>query len=373
MLKKETLVKMAEIRDKWCVSIYMPISRVDANKNKIRLKNMMAEAEKKLLELEMNPQKIARLLAPMEMILFNNEFWQDRKDGFVSFFTSDSFVWYSLPYKFKELVVVTDRLHLKPLLRNTSQSRSFHILTLSQTELRFYEASEMGIGEVHLKGLPRSFGSILNTADEKHLQMHSGGGGAAIFHGQGGGEDNKKRLILELFHRANKVISDYLKKNESPLLLAGVEYLQPIYREANTYPHLLEDGITGNVDKLSTKSLLKKAFPFVQPVFRLVREEAQGVYEEKLGTGLASDNFPEVFKASLNGRVDTLFVPVGKQKWGTFDDQTNEISIHQQALAGDKDLLCVASTNTLLTGGKVFAVLPEQMPNNASIAAVLRY
>jgi hypothetical protein len=29
-------------------------------------------------------------------------------------------------------------------------------------------------------------------------------------------------------------------------VLAGVEYLLPIYREANTYPHLLAEGIHGN-------------------------------------------------------------------------------------------------------------------------------
>lgn len=34
--------------------------------------------------------------------------------------------------------------------------------------------------------------------------------------------------------------------NMPPLVLAGVEYLLPIYRRANTYPYLLDGGVTGN-------------------------------------------------------------------------------------------------------------------------------
>lgn len=372
MLKKESLLKMAEVRDKWCVSLYMPINQIEVQKNRIRLKNLWFEAEKKLLQLEMNPLKAKRILAPIEMIIDHSDFWQNRKDSFAAFFTKDSFVWYSVPYPLKELVVVTDRLHLKPLLRSATETRRFFLLTLSQKQIKLFEASEFGINEILLKGMPRSVG-FNPEGETKQLQMHSSGKGSPVFHGQGGIEENKKTRILETFRKVSKVVDNFLKNEEIPLLLAGVDFLHPIYQEVNVYPHLVEKGIIGNVDELTPKQLLEKAFPIIQPMFRRDREIAMEMYQEKTGTGLTSENFIEIFKAALNGRIETLFVPIGKQQWGDFDKTKNELKIHHKPKPGDKDLLCVVSTKTLTTGGRVFAMLPEQMPNNATVAAVMRY
>lgn len=372
MLKKESLLKMAEVRERWCVSMFMPINQIEPQKNRIRLKNLWFDAEKKLLQLEMDPHQVKRMLAPLEMILEKLDFWKNQKNGFAAFFTKDSFVWYSVPVHMKELVVVTDRLHLKPLMRNLTHNENFYLLTLSQNQIKFFEATESGINEIILRGMPRNI-SVATEGDGKQLQMHSSGNGTPIFHGHGGVEENKKGKILEIFRKVNKVVSDFLKTEETPLVLAGVEYLHPIYREANSYQHLIEDSILGNVESLSPTQLFEKALPIVKPVLRRDREIAIEMFEEKLGTGLASQNLIEIFKAALNGRIDTLFVPIGKQQWGNYDREKNELKIHENAKPGDKDLFCVVSTKTLMTGGKVFAVLPEQMPNNTQIAAVMRY
>lgn len=372
MLKKKNLLEMAEVRDKWCVSMYMPINQVEPEKNRIRLKNLWSAAEKKLLELEMNPSEASRMLNPLEMIFDHSDFWKKSKGSLAAFFTKESFVWYSLPPQLKELVVVTDRFHLKPLFRNSAESKSFYLLTLSQNRITFFEANEFGINQIFLKGMPQSVTFDLEN-ERKPLQMHSGGKGSPIFHGQGGASEDQKGKILEVFRQVNKAVTNFLKTEDLPLLLAGVDFLHPIYRKANTYPHLVKDGIIGNVEALKPEQLLEKAMPFVKLIFRREREMAIKVFQEKLGTGLASEDFIEVFKAVLNGRIDTLFVPVGKQKWGTFDSSKNEIKINKMAKPGDYDLFCMASTKTLLKGGKVFAVRPEQMPNKTSVAAIMRY
>ena len=41
----------------------------------------------------------------------------------------------------------------------------------------------------------------------------------------------------------------------APLVLAGVEFLHPIFREATTYQHLLEQGLTGNPEGKSAQQL----------------------------------------------------------------------------------------------------------------------
>ncbi len=58
-------------------------------------------------------------------------------------------------------------IHLKPLLRNVSQTKRFHLLTLSQKTIKFFEASEDGITELFLKGMPRNISSFLKSNDVK--------------------------------------------------------------------------------------------------------------------------------------------------------------------------------------------------------------
>ena len=356
---------MAETRSEWCVSVYMPVNEADAKKNRLRLKKLMIEAESKLRGLNAKPFQIGRILGPVEMIRDNPGFWKDRTEGFAAFFTADSFVWYSMQYQFDELVVVTDRFHLKPLIRNASENRRFHLLTLSEQQIRFFEASELGISEVYLKGIPRNLDFFFDSeTEEEKLQSQTAGEA----------EDNKESKLAELFQRVDKVITNYLKDDQAPLVVAAAdEQLHQLYQQANTFPHLVKTGINVGAGSLSPKQLLEKALPVVKPVFRGKREDALKVYREKLGTRLASNNISDIFRAAKDGRIETLFVPVGKQKWGQFDNKTDELQINEEAKPGDKDLLCVTSSRTLRKGGEVFVVLPEQMPEESSIAAVLRY
>jgi hypothetical protein len=59
--------------------------------------------------------------------------------------------------------------------------------------------------------------------------------------------------------------------------------------------------------------------------------------------------------------------------WGAFDPVTNKVELHEDAKAGDRDLLDSAAVQTLLNGGQVYAVQPEQMPVEAPVAALFRY
>lgn len=122
MLKKENLFKMSEVRNKWCVSIYLPITQTKNCQNRDRLKQLMFESEKKLLGLGMEPLKVARILIPIELMLDNLDFWKDRKVGFAAFLTLDSFFCFSFSAITQELAIVADRFHLTPLLRSFSNS-----------------------------------------------------------------------------------------------------------------------------------------------------------------------------------------------------------------------------------------------------------
>ena len=157
------------------------------------------------------------------------------------------------------------------------------------------------------------------------------------------------------------------------MVLAGVEYMHPIYREASHWSQLLPEGVRGNPERMSQDELLKEAWALVHPHYQGIRQQAMELYQQLHGTGRTTDRVSEAVTAASHGRIDTLFVPVGVHRWGHFDEAKNSLVMHPEAQPGADDLLDLAALTTLSNGGRVFVVQPEQIPNGAQVAAIYRY
>ncbi|MBE9189103.1 hypothetical protein IQ230_01720 [Gloeocapsopsis crepidinum LEGE 06123] len=363
-----------------CVSIYMPTHKLgtQTQQDPVRFKNLIKEAEDKLIEVGMRPQDARDMLVRAQE-LDDYQFWQHQSDGLAIFIADNFFSYYQVPLNFDELVVVTDRFHLKPLLQLLTNDGRFYLLALSQNQIRLFQGTRYSISKIELEDVPQSIAEALRYDDpEKQLQFHTGtsqGGGvrAAVFHGQGAGEDDQKENILRYFRKVDSGIQELLKNQQFPLVLAGVEYLFPIYKEANNYPYLIDGGVTGNPDISKPEELHAQAWEMVQPHFEKNQQELVERYQELVGTGQTSDNISEVVSAAYFQRVDSLFVGIGVQKWGSFDSENNQVEVHDEQQTGDEDLMDLAAIHTLINSGTVYAVEPEFVPGNSPIAGIFRY
>ena len=232
---------------------------------------------------------------------------------------------------------------------------------------------------VGLHNVPRSLSDALKYDDrEKQLQFHTRTPTAAVeraamFHGQGVGTDDAKDNILRFFHQVDDGLHKLVRKEQTPLILAGVEYLFPIYREANSYPYLIDQGITGNPEGLKAEELHEQALKIVEPYFLKTQEEAMAQYKQLAGSERASNSLNAIVQRAYDGRIEILIVAVGIRQWGFFDLKTRMVHLHPEAEPGDEDLLDFAAVHTFLNGGKVYAVKPEKMPDQSPVAAVFRY
>lgn len=377
----EELIQLTEEKGRPSVSIFQPTHRAGAGteQDPIRLKNLLRDAESKLLEAGVRRPEARDLLKPAEDLLGDEIFWQHQSDGLAIYTSPGAFRFFRVPLGLEELVVAAHRYHIKPLLPLFTADGRFYLLALSQNEIRLLRGTRFGIDEMQLADVPRSLEEALRYDDpERQLQFHtrtpSGGGRrAAVFHGHGGGNDDSKERIFRYFRQIDEGIHEILKREQAPLVLAGVEYLFSIYREANTYPHLVEEGVSGNPEGLSAEELHDRAWEVVEPRFRRGVEQAAGRFQELQGTGRASADLEEVVRASHIGRVETAFVPVNVHVWGSHDLGGDEVSTSEEPKAGDEDLLDLVATRTLRHSGVVYAVAPEEMPASGTVAAVFRY
>ena len=168
---------------------------------------------------------------------------------------------------------------------------------------------------------------------------------------------------------------EILNDEQAPLVLAGVDYLIPIYHQANSYPFLIEEAIEGNPDQLEARELHQLAWKIVEPVFVEDQRQALARYHELYGSGsnLATNRINTIIPAAHYGRIEILFTPLGVQNWGSFDAANNSLEQHQEFHPGDQDLLDLAAVQTLHNGGVVYALDPEEMPDSNPLAAILRY
>ncbi|MBD1905246.1 hypothetical protein NDI37_05885 [Funiculus sociatus GB2-A5] len=382
-LSIEELKELVEQPQGLCVSIYMPTVQLssETQQNSVRFKNLLRQAEAELKKYELHPTDPSQFLQPASE-LDEDEFWQQQSAGLALFISEGFFRFYRVPIDLIELVVVSDRFHLKPLIPLLSGDDRFYILTLGQRDVRLVECNRYGITrEVEIEGLPKSMDEALQydeTAKDEQRRQGAGAGRSALqaggsYHGQGGERENVKEDLLQYFLLVDKSLHDFFRNRRSPLVLAGVSYLLPIYHEANTYNFIVEEGIQHNTKERTAEELHAEAWAIIEPQFKADQEKAIDYYHESIAAGKGSNDLNEVIQGAFYGRVEQLFVPIGVQRWGHFDPDSMELEIHNEARPGDEDLLNAAAIQTIFHGGTVYAVEPEKVPDNTPVAAVFRY
>ncbi len=394
LFNREELRRLAELQDDVCISLYMPTYRNESNwsQNTTRLKNLLREARNQLRQQDYRENDIDEILADARQLLDRPGFWRKNiGDGLAVFITSDTTELYRLPLTFDEVAIVDDRFHLKPLFPLIAANNRFYLLALSQNDVRFYQGTHQTISEVEKAEIPSDIVEAIQQYEdpERQLQLHiqnraaqpEGSRMDAAHHGHGGGDaDDMSREpqdhLKRFFREVDESVSGYIGGEESPLVLAGVKEYLPLYREVNSYSHLIEDQIVaGNPEAVDINELHEKAWDVVEPIFQEsekteIERFEQLYYQEE---DMASDNFNEIIPGCAYSRVDTLFVPVGEHRWGRFDEETNTVEVHESQQPGDGDLLNYAAVTAYLNGGTVHALRPEKMPGGRSVAATFRY
>jgi len=370
---------LMQYQDKWLVSIFMPTHSVTTRvqEDQIRFRNLVRKAENKLDELGVDKPDL--FLEPAYKLLDDRPFWRHQSDGLALFVAKGLFKPYRLPRRFDELVSVTNRFHVKPILPLLTGDGRFYLLALSRNQVRLFQCTKYSVSQVALEGVPTSLDEALKYDEvEKQLQFHTrtaGGPGRrpAMFHGHGVGTEETKDRILRFFQEIDKGIQNLLSDDQIPMVIAAVDYLAPIFKQATSYPHILESNISGNPEEISPQDLHSKAVEIITPYFEQETKDQLATYVELLGTDKTSSDVEKVVRAAFHGRVEVLFVPLGTPRWGNFIPASDKVRLLEAGAPGAIDLLDFAAAQTLLNRGAVYALPPDEIPYNSTIAAVFRY
>lgn len=361
------------------VSIFVPTHRAgqDIRQDPIRLKNLVRQAEQQLIDEGTRPAEARHLLEPVAALVEDAAFWRHQAEGLAVFRSPDVFKTYRVPFPVGEFVAVTDRFYIKPLLPLLINEARFYVLALSQKTVRLLDCTRDGFEPVPLSDVPQDIEQTLPERPEAHLQRYSlpiGGPEGGRFHAHGVGTEDVDMINMKrFFQRTEDGLRQRLTGERVPLILACVEYLAPIYREVSRYRFILGEVVAGNPDGVPDDELHRKARPIADRHFEQARAKAVAEYHEGIAKGRAGHTLPDVLTAAFQGRIATLFIPLGVRRWGRFDFNRLVLDEHDHEEPGDEELLDLAAAQTLRQDGKVYGMKPAEIPGGHLLAAVYRY
>lgn len=373
------LVKeLVESSGKELISIYLPLETKgsDTRQNPIRFKNLLND----LAHQTSNREWLDKLRALEE----DFEFWQEQNQGLAIFSTPESVTFVQLPVTVSEKASVSSRFHLLPLFPLLQQNGSFFILKVVLNQMQLLLGSRYGqLSEVPIEGdIYTSMEKYLDSFEtNREVQFHTvpggstgGGRGSAIYHGHGDVTAEQKTQIRRFFDQYERGVTELLQENSLPIVLAGVEYLLPIFREAFSGSNLAKEDIPVQPDSLSGEELQAKAWSCLQPDLQKEEQTERELYQELQGSKRVSPFLTDIIPLAIEGRIQSLFIRAGSQEWGKYDPEKNEVHLHTEQQQNSESLWERAAQEAFRTGAKVF-IIEDNDPLLAEEggAALLRY
>ncbi|TDB68067.1 baeRF7 domain-containing protein [Arundinibacter roseus] len=372
---------LLEMEGEQKVSIFSPTSRSSSDnyqQDKINFKNQLKEALTQLMEkYEWKEEESKTFLAPGYELLEDVAFWQHSSDAVAFFHSSAGTIIKQLPFELDApSSFVGKNFMLKPLVPLLNANSRFYILNLNQNDVRLYEAGMHSYSEVVFpEDVPATIDDYLVYVHrQESLQFRSGGSsggnGGAMFHGHGAANTDKID-IEQYFYELSKKVEEIIACEPLPVVLAGVEYLIPIYRKTADYNGYVEGYVQGSFAEGDAASLYEKALEVMEPIFEKKQQDAQDRFKELQFGEWASFEPEKVILAALTGQVDTLFVRKQEAIWGHYNESLYTLTLEEESTAENKDLLTEACVKTILQNGQVYMCAREDMPEEGAVVAAI--
>jgi Bacterial archaeo-eukaryotic release factor family 11 len=377
---------LAQVRGETCVSLYLPTSHLgsSAKANRTAFKDLAREALSQLKEARTDKAGIAAFerqfesLAGAEPDIQDKDkvrkrqdprsdpiesFWHYQASGLAALFTSGTTRTFRLPNPPKPLAEVADRFHLTPLIRAMTSPHDVYVLALAKESARLVHAfANFPPERLHVPGLPANAEeatrrpSVHVRAPRGHLQNLEG----------------EKVLLQQYVRTVEQALSGVLAGRNTPLVLAAAEPLASMFRSANTYSALADEMIEGNPDPTTDAELEDAAIPILDRLYS--RDLAAAIARcEDLKPSLATTDVSYAAHAATAGAIDQLLVDLDAVVPGVVSDLDGSVTYAASDDAETYSVVDEVARRALFTGARVMGARREELPDRASLIAILRY
>ena len=359
------LEHLLSVRDAACVSIYLPTTPEEhGERERLEFKRLGGEALEQLADAPLARGALNDLREVLDDLTEDEGFWARQSHSLAVFDTPAGAQTFQVANRLSPVVEVSDRFHVKPLLRSATFPQAAFVLALSQNGARLVEVSpDEPPAEVRVPGMPKDAASAVGKASitdrspDRRIQ----------------GSEGQKLRLRQYARRVQEALRPVLAGLDLPLILAASEPLASIFRSVNTYPHLAGPAIAGNPDTLSDHELAEASRGVLDELYAGELTELRARYEQRVPQGRASDDLAAIARAATFGAVDTAFVDIDETVPGFVDEADGALTLDDSDDAVNYGVVDEIARRVLLARGRVLAVRRADVPGEGPAAAILRY
>jgi hypothetical protein len=313
----------------------------------VRFARMMKEVEL-TLKSQLQPKEASNILSHVNKLNLA-EVVRDNKMS-IAFFASEKFAGFVfVPFPVYENVIVARSLHLKPILPWIMAGDQFYLMTLSSKLCRLLKGDSFSLTEVSSITLSKS-------EIDKNKKL------------------NDKKFKHKILSRAEEEFYQFVKDDNFPIIIGGVEELHEIYLNVNRDPDLLKERIVGNLDKSSFEELHNECLSIINLIKKKRDQELLDSHLEMKPYGKVVDQLTEITIAAIQGRVRNLMIASDRFLWGHLDKSTGQITNHisKKLAIPEDDILDDLAEIVIARGGEVAVFKYSDMPSDSEAIAFLR-
>ena len=349
--------KIKNVEANPAVTIYMNTNRTfpENNQDSINLKNLISEAEKRIIN-EYGKKESIQISEKLKEFVSEIDH-NYNLDSLIIFVSSDFLEFIRLPVKVKDNVIIDDKFATKPLIRSMLQTENYYILCLSRKTVRLIEAiNDSVVTEINDTSFPFQNESYIDSDDIKKAWAST--------------YDNHAK---EFFNKADKLFKHYHNKNPKPVILAGDGRNISYYKEVADNKNIIIGYIEGNFDDTKNHEIVKQASKVIDKYIldkqeKAIEELALAQKEQKLLLDLN-----DIYRAAKEGKGSKLLVEknyfqpaIVENNVLTLKDDSTEPSVTDDIINEIIDFV-------IQFNGSVVFVLVDQMKDYNKIALITRY
>ncbi|MCD7096887.1 hypothetical protein [Stenotrophomonas sp. MMGLT7] len=347
-----------------CVSIYLPTTPItqDIQQARITLSNLSKEAVRQLREAGTDKRRLAALQEYLDDLADDEEFWRFQAHSLAVFATPDSLRTYRLANRLSEMVEVSDRFHLKPLIRSITFPHAAYVLAISENAVRLVEISpDLPAAALKVPDLPTDAASAVykSTVNERSPS------------GRLQGSEGQKTRLTQYARKVDAALRPFLAGSELPVILAATQPVEAIFRSVGSI-QALPQAISGSHDRTSEADLATAARPILDAHYEKQIADFHALFDTRKGQSRATTDISDAARAATFGNIEQLLIDIDNVVNGSVDEETGMVTFDEAGDARNYGVVDEIASRALRSGAKVFGARKDDIPGRESLAAILR-
>ncbi|WP_126973525.1 baeRF3 domain-containing protein [Gynurincola endophyticus] len=356
---EQKLISLGQEVNHPCVTISLNTHRThpDSEQDKILLKNLVKDAENRILELY-GKREVKGLLDKLYAVedTIDVNYNLDSLHIFLSNDTKE--IIKSMWPVAHNSVQVDDRFAVRSLIKSSNRVEEYYIMVLSQSGVQLYDAvndrivEEIKEGEFPYPATPYFLPNAEKASDGKQV-------------------DNMIREYI------NKVDQAFVKIHNGTDLGCVVICTEENYRhlmEVANKPGIYLGNVSKDYNNASVHQLATQAWEFIKDLQFKRRTAAIEEVQAAISQGKVVTDLQEIYQASIDGRADLLVVNMNyTQPAMMTGDRTFDYIDDPATPEAVDDIVSSIAWETLSKNGRVVFTSQESLNNLGQIALKVRY